>query len=258
MSFERLPYTRSRFFSGHSEKIRYAKNKNTIAPLIREYHQHMNYRHIALAFTICCLVTFASAQNTPPGWKPIEYQIQSRLFHSNIQSQSFTTTVDIGVGLGRQITFEHQLSLKIGATVAYSQFGTNSQEELFISTFKRTSISHFGHASIQQLNVELPLSIQLPVIRTKSNLLHFTAGIVPQIQLFARHTGTRWGEDIVLSQSILTPDDSNMTVSGLSDLYTRSGLSYSFCNKHLSLGAGVEYSLLGRSLGSYITLGYQL
>jgi hypothetical protein len=127
---------------------------------------------------------------------------------------------------------------------------------LFISSFKTTNIHYFSHNSVNQLSLEIPLGIQIDLLKVNKNYIQFTAGVITQLGLFTMHSGTQWNENLTLRETLLSSDKSIFQTSLISDFYLRSGLSYSFYNNKLNIGSGFEYSTLGKSIGLYTKLGY--
>ena len=88
------------------------------------------------------------------------------------------------------------------------------------------------------------------------NSIEFTAGVIPQLGLFTKHTGTQWSENITVRETLLSSDEPFFQTSLLSDVYLRSAFSYSVSNSKLKFGSGLEYSAFGKYLGHYTKLGY--
>jgi hypothetical protein len=210
---------------------------------------------IAVLFFIS-IRTYSSAQTETSRWSPIEYHMQNRLFHKDMGSQSFNTQIDIGLGLNKKLRLLNKLHLDLGLTVNYASFKSKSGGTLFISSFKRSNIHYFSHNSVTQLSLEIPLSFQINLLKVNENNIHFTAGAIPQFGLLTAHTGTQWEEDLTIREKQFNSNEPFIQSSLLSDVYLRSGLSYSFCKRKLSIGSGIEYSTFGKSIGLYSKIGF--
>jgi hypothetical protein len=216
----------------------------------------MRFTQIALSLLFICLATYSSAQTKTSRWSPIEYHFQNRLFHKGIGHQSFNTQIDVGFGANKKLRLPDNLELEIGLTANYGSFKSKSDGTLFVSSFKKTDIHYFSHNSVSQLSLEIPLGFQINLFNMSENSIQFAAGVIPQFGLFTMHSGTQWDETITVRETLLGSDEPFFQTSLLSDVYLRSGFSYSFCTNKLKFGSGVEYSAFGKSLGLYTKLGY--
>lgn len=216
----------------------------------------MKFTHIALTLLFIFLGTYSLAQIEKSRWSPMEYQIQNRLFHKGMGYQSFNTQIDVGLGANKKLRLQNKLHLDFGLNLNYGSFKSKAEGTLFISSFKKTNIHYFSHKSVSQLSLEIPLGFQLNLLKLNKNNIHFTAKVIPQIRLFTKHTGTKWDENLTVRETLLSSDERYFETSLLSDIYLRSGLTYSFYKKKLSLGSGVEYSIFGKSIGLYTKVGF--
>jgi hypothetical protein len=216
----------------------------------------MRFTQIALTVLFICLSTHSSAQTKTSRWSSIEYHFQNRLFHKGMGYQLFNTQIDVGFGANKKLRLLDNLDLEIGLTANYGSFKSKTEGTLFISSFKRTNIHYFSHNSVSQLSLEIPLGFQINLLKVNENSIQFTAGVIPQLGLFTRHSGTQWDENITVRETLLSSDEPFFQTSLLSDVYLRSGFSYSFFNNKLKFGSGVEYSTFGKSFGLYTKLGY--
>jgi len=218
----------------------------------------MRFTYITLTLLFICIGTYSSAQIETSRWSPIEYHIQNRLFHKGMGSQSFNTQIDLGFGLNKKLSLLNKVNLELGLTVNYGRFKSETEGTgtLFISSFKRTNIHYFSHKSVNQLSLETPLGFQLNLLKLNGNNLHFTAKVIPQISLFTKHTGTKWGDNLTVRETLLSSDEPFFQNSLFSDTYLSSGLSYSFYKSKVSIGSGIEYSTFGKSIGVYTKVGF--
>jgi hypothetical protein len=216
----------------------------------------MRLVQIALALLFICLDSYSSAQINTSRWSPTELHVQNRLFHKGMGYQTFNTQIDIGFGLNKKLRLHNKVDLELGLSVNYGHFKSKTDGTLFISSFKRTDIHYFSHNSVRQLSLEIPLSFQINLLKVNENNIHFTAGVVPQLGLFTMHDGTKWDENTTLRETLLSSDKPFFQTSILSDVYLRSGFSYSLYKNKLNIGSGVEYSAFGNSIGLYTKLGY--
>tara|TARA_B100000809_G_C15075066_1_gene507475 strand:+ start:686 stop:1348 length:663 start_codon:yes stop_codon:yes gene_type:complete len=200
--------------------------------------------------------TYSSAQIETSRWRPIEYHMQKKLFHKGMGIQSFNTQIDIGLGINKKLRLLDKLHLELGLTVNYARFKSKTEGTLFISSFKRTNIHYFSHNLVSQLSLEIPLSFQINLLKVNENNIHFNAGAIPQFGLLTTHSGTQWDKNVTVREKLLTSHEPFFQSSLLSDIYLRSGLSYSFCKRKLSIGSGIEYSTFGKSIGLYSKVGY--
>jgi hypothetical protein len=216
----------------------------------------MRFTKIALTLLFIGISTYCSAQVTTPRWSPTEYYVQNRLFHKGMGYQTFNTQIDIGFGLNKRLRLHNKFHLELGLTFNYGHFKSKNEGTLFISNFKRTDIHYFSHNSVSQLSLEIPLGFQINLLKVNENSIEFTAGVIPQLGLFTNHTGTQWIENITVRETLLSSDEPFFQTSLLSDVYFRSGFSYSISNSKLKFGSGLEYSAFGKSLGLYTKIGY--
>ena len=217
----------------------------------------MRLTHIAFTLLFICLGTHSSAQIITSRWSPIEYHVQNRLFHNGMGYQTFNTQIDIGFGLNKKLRLSNKFHLELGVSVNYGRFKSTTEGTLFISSFKRTQIHYFSHNSVSQLSLEIPLGFQINLLNVNENIIHFTAGIIPQLGLFAEHSGTQWNENLTVRETLLSSDEPFFKTSLLYDTYLRSGFSYSLCNNKLTIGSGIEYSTFVKSMGLYTKVGYR-
>ncbi|MFT6441412.1 MAG: hypothetical protein ACJASM_000949 [Salibacteraceae bacterium] len=215
----------------------------------------MRYICIALTLLFICLGNYSSAQIIKPRWSPIEYHVQNRLFQKGLGYQTFHTQIDIGFGLNKKLRLLNKFHLELGLSVNYGRFKSKTEGTLFISSFKRTNIHYFSHNSVSQLSLEIPLGFQINLLKVNENNIHFTAGIITQLGLFTMHSGKQWDENLTVRETLLSSDEPYFQSSLLSDIYLRSGFSYSFCNNKLNIGSGIEYSTFGKSFGLYTKVG---
>jgi hypothetical protein len=216
----------------------------------------MKFTQIAISLLFICLCTYSSAQTKTSRWSSIEYHFQNRLFHKGMGYQTFSAKIDVGLGANRKLSLLDNLDIEIGLTANYGSFKSKSDGTLFVSSFKTTDIHYFSHHAVSQLNIELPIGVQLKLLKQNESSLHFTASAIPQIGILAKHTGTSWGENITIKQTLLNSNDPFRKSSLLSDFYFRSGLSYSFFKNKVSIGSGMEFSVFGESVGLYSRLGF--
>lgn len=216
----------------------------------------MKFTQITLTLLLICLGANSSAQIKSPTWSPTEYFFQNRLFHEGKGYQTFNTQIDIGLGVNKKLRLSNKLHLELGLSVNYGSFKSKSEGTLFISSFKRTDIHYFSHSSVSQLSLEIPIGLQLNLFKLNKNNINFTIGALPQFGLFATHSGTKWEENTTVKETLFTFDEPFFETSLLSDVYLRSGLSYSFYNNKFKIGSGAEYSVFGKSFGLYSKLSY--
>jgi hypothetical protein len=211
-----------------------------------------------LTLLFICLGTYSSAQIKTSRWSPIELHFQNRLFHKGMGYQTFNTQIDIGFGMTKKLRLHKKIYQEIGLTFNYGHFKSRPNGTLFVSSFKRTDIHYFSHNSVRQLSLEIPLCFQINVLKVNENNIHFTLGIIPQLGLFTKHTGIKWDKNLTVKETLFSSDEPFFETSILSDLYLRSGFSYSFHNNKFKIESGVEYSVFGDSMGIYSKLGYTL
>jgi hypothetical protein len=216
----------------------------------------MRVTQIAISLLFICMCTSSLAQTKTSRWSSIEYHFQNRLFHKGMGYQTFSTKIDIGFGVNRKRSLLDNLDLEIGLTANYGSFKSKSDGTLFVSSFKTTDIHYFSHDAVSQLNIEVPIGVQLKLLKLNESSLHLTVSVIPQIGILAKHTGTSWDENITIIQTLLNSNDPFREFSLLSDFYLRSGLSYSFFKNKVSIGSGVEFSVYGESVGLYSKLGF--
>ena len=216
----------------------------------------MRFTQIAISLLFICMCTSSSAQTKTSRWSSIEYHFQNRLFHKGMGYQTFSTKIDVGFGVNRKLSLLDNLDLEIGLTANYGSFKSKSDGTLFVSSFKTTDIHYFSHDAVSQLNIEVPIGVQLKLLKLNESNLHLTISVIPQIGILAKHTGTSWDENITIIQTLLNSNDPFREFSLLSDFYLRSGLSYSFFKNKVSIGSGVEFSVYGESVGLYSKLGF--
>ena len=216
----------------------------------------MRVTQIAISLLFICMCTSSSAQTKTSRWSSIEYHFQNRLFHKGMGYQTFSTKIDVGFGVNRKLSLLDNLDLEIGLTANYGSFKSKSDGTLFVSSFKTTDIHYFSHDAVSQLNIEVPIGVQLKLLKLNESNLHLTISVIPQIGILAKHTGTRLDENITIIQTLLNSNDPFREFSLLSDFYLRSGLSYSFFKNKVSIGSGVEFSVYGESVGLYSKLGF--
>jgi hypothetical protein len=218
----------------------------------------MRFTPTAFTLLFICISTYSSAQIITSRWSPLEYHVQNRLFHKGIGYQTFNTQVDIGFGLNKKLRLSNKFHLELGLSVNYGRFNSKNEETgtLHISSFKTTHIHYFSHNSVSQLSLEIPLGFQINLLKVNENNIHFTAGIITQLGLFTMHSGKQWDENLTVRETLLSSDEPFFQTSLLSDIYLRSGLSYSLYNKKLNIGSGIEYSTFGKSIGLYTKVGY--
>ena len=216
----------------------------------------MRVTQIAISLLFICMCTSSLAQTKTSRWSSIEYHFQNRLFHKGMGYQTFSTKIDVGFGVNRKLSLLDNLDLEIGLTANYGSFKSKSDGRLYVSSFKTTDIHYFSHDAVSQLNIEVPIGVQLKLLKLNESSLHLTVSVIPQIGILAKHTGTSWDENITIIQTLLNSNDPFREFSLLSDFYLRSGLSYSFFKNKVSIGSGVEFSVYGGSVGLYSKLGF--
>jgi hypothetical protein len=216
----------------------------------------MKFTKVAIYLLFICMCTYSSAQTKTSRWSSIEYHFQNRLFHKGMGYQTFSTKIDVGFGANRKLSLLDNLDLEIGLTVNYGSFKSKSDETLFVSSFKTTDIHYFSHDAVSQLNIEVPIGVQLKLLKKNESSLYFTASAIPQIGILAKHTGASWDKNIMIKQTLLNSNDPFRKSLLLSDFYLRSGFSYSFFKNKVSIGSGAEFSVFGKSVGLYSKLGF--
>lgn len=216
----------------------------------------MKLTHLTLCLLFMCIANATSAQSKTSRWSATEYNFQNRLLHNGMGYQHFKTQLDVGLGLHKKLRVVNSLHVDFGLSLNYGRFKSKAEGTLFISSFKKTSLHYFSHHSIDQLSLELPIGFQLKLVELKQNTVYFTAGAIPQFGLYTRHTGTQWEKNTTVTENLFSKDEPYFQTSLLSDLYLRSGFTYSLLNNTLTIGSGVEYSTFGKSIGLYTKIGY--
>lgn len=209
-----------------------------------------------LSLLFIALCTYSSAQTKSYRWGPIEYYFQNRLFHKGMGYQTFSTKIDVGFGANKKLSLLDNLDLEIGLTANYGSFESTAEEVLFISSFKTSDIHYFSHDAVSQLNLEVPIGVQLKLLKLDQSSLRLTFSAIPQIGILAKHIGTNWDKKSTTIETFLNSKDPYRNTPLLSDFYLRSGLSYSFFKSMISIGLGAEYSIFGKSTGLYSKFGY--
>lgn len=216
----------------------------------------MRFTQIVLTLLFISQGFYSLTQTKTSRWCPTEFHIQNRLLHKGMGDQTFNSQIDIGVGLNKKLRLLNNSHLELGITANYGSFKTGAEGTLFISSFKRTDIHYFSHNSVNQISLEIPLGFQLHLFKVNKNNIHFTAWIIPQFGLYTIHSGTQWDEKLTVRETLFSSDEPFFQTSLLSDLYFRTGFSFSFYNNKLNIGSGIEYSTFGKSVGLYSKICY--
>ncbi|NCG30664.1 MAG: hypothetical protein GWP27_09390 [Bacteroidetes bacterium] len=218
---------------------------------------------LVLSLLLCQL--FVTAQSTVSGLSKSIY-VQGRFLH---QPSSFRTVSDMSGGIEFQKKVS-RLRLNFGLGLNYGNFESQRNLDegvLYVSEFRGTRFDYLNHLNAEQINLEIPVSLEFDFIKLPGFYMGLETGVVAQLLMYSRTYGHTFTElknvhTTVFTNPIkLSTDRGNLDHDGhylINDVFGRIGLRSGFeLSKKLgmNIGVGVERSLYGGSYGGYARVG---
>ena len=217
---------------------------------------------ISLCFSILFTMNLLHAQDKGKWSKDalnLQFRFESRNADSLDIKGNYQTKYDFAVGQLYNYQLNDRFTLVTGGALSFASYEVDQPYETFVASFKRNNIHHFDIGEARLMNLEIPLLLEMNVLRTrKNNSFSFLAGFRQQLNLYSSFQGDRFDEETLISGNRLFHSETNsFDPAVFNDFRVETVLRWeqSFKKYSLVFDLGSQYSLVDKGASSFLRVG---